>query len=503
MSRLLEIRDLTVSGAGGAKVLHGVSLTLAPGEILGLAGCSGAGKSTLGQAITGLLPPSLRITAGEIIFEGRRIDTLPPRERHALRGIDIGAVFQDTAAALDPLFTIGAQLVETLRHHWPGQSRAQTESHALELLTETGLGQPALRLRQYPHQLSGGMRQRVVVALARAGKPRLLIADEPTSALDPALRDQILDLLRQHCRETKAGLLLISHDPAALARICDRTLTVASGRIVKNAAGDAALAPLPHRRRPSSQTKAEGPILQVTGLGLTLRNPARPGDRGLRWRRGQTEAHPIVRDVSFTIRRGECLALVGESGSGKSTVARLVAGLIAPGSGEIRFAPARNGGTIRPQMIFQDPFGSLNPFWRVRRILAEPLTVLRLCPDAASRSARIAALLEMVGLDPADAGRYPHEFSGGQRQRIAIARALASEPDFLICDEPTSALDAATQTQILLLLEDLRQRLDLSLLLISHDPDVVRFMADEVLTMQGGSLIQSATATASERSASG
>ncbi|MYN12447.1 dipeptide ABC transporter ATP-binding protein [Pusillimonas sp. TS35] len=537
---LLTIEDLHIEFAsrrGNVMAIQGVSLALDKGEILGVVGESGAGKSTIGNAVIGLLEPPGKMTGGRVLLDGERIDHLPPAALRKIRGRRIGMIFQDPLTSLDPLQTIEQQLVETMRLHL-GLNAAQARARAIALLESVGIEQADVRLAQYPHQFSGGMRQRVVIALALCCEPEVIIADEPTTALDVSIQAQILALLRALCKERQVGMILITHDMGVIAEVTDRVAVLYRGRLMEEgptrqvlgepahrytrslisavpradiklrrfpmvsyiesaeapgdpAAQEAAIAWLRERRTSARQT--DQALVQVQGLGMRflLR------DSFFARRRLTLDA---VKGVSFALREGEVFGLVGESGSGKSTIARLIAGLYTPSSGAIQFEGIDVGGTASPQamsryrrqiqMVFQDPFSSLNPRMRVLDIVAEPMRFHRLARSDAEVRRIVSGLLDYVGLGERALMRFPHEFSGGQRQRICIARALATRPRFLICDEPTSALDVSIQAQILNLLKDLQETLRLTMLFISHDLPVIRQMCDRVGVMRHGELLE-------------
>ena len=516
-----------------------MSLAVEPGDILGVVGESGAGKSTVGNAVIGLLEPPGEMTAGEIHLSGRRIDDLEDAEKRKLRGKRIGMIFQDPLTSLNPLQTIEQQLVETIDLHL-GTGEAAARRRAVDLLRQVGIPEPELRVKQHPHQFSGGMRQRVVIALALAAEPDVIIADEPTTALDVSIQAQILDLMRALCKEENVGMMLITHDMGVIADVTDRVAVMYRGRLVEHGATEQVLGRPEHPYTRSLISAVPRPdvklvrfplVTYIEDAGETPRNidverhwlgqardfegAGRAAAGGplialeslhmrfttrrsfLRRNRVYLDA---VRDVSLDIHEGEVFGLVGESGSGKSTVARMICGLHAPVAGAIRFAGTeltalRREADLDPfrrqmQMIFQDPYSSLNPRMRVRDIVAEPIRFHRLADGREEVEAIVADLLEQVGLGAGAATRYPHEFSGGQRQRISIARALATRPRFLICDEPTSALDVSIQAQVLNLLKDLQELLGLTMLFISHDLPVIRQMCDRVGVMQGGRLCE-------------
>ena len=657
---LLSVRDLDVvfdSYRGPHQVLHQVSFDVGRGEILGVVGESGAGKSMTGLAIAGLIEKPGRVTGGEIRLAGERIDTLRGEDLRRIRGRRIGMVFQDPLTSLNPVFTIGHHLVETIRTHLPVSAR-QARERAVALLEEVEIPQAAWRLDQYPHQFSGGMRQRVAIALALCAEPELLIADEPTTALDVSVQAQVIRLLRRLCQQRHQSAMLITHDMGVIAETADRVMVMYGGRVLETGAVRQVLdhpahpytralmaaIPLVHLRQhrlpvpdtahwledgeDGGPTTAD-PVAQADG-GPSLADPAAepgrsvdapegglpaaaalpvdvatggrqatlavpaagvvssstPGDAGVpaagratvdaaaggsTTTEGvsaastaaasaggaghavaghaaigvadgpQAAGQPLleveglsrhfdlssgwlvrllsreprrvlkaVDDVGFRIRQGRTFGLVGESGSGKSTVARMVAGLLRPDAGRVCFegierwgkqagsltAEQRRALRHRCQMIFQDPYASLNPRWPVARLIAEPLDVLGVATDPAEREARVIDMLRHVRMSPDDARKYPHQFSGGQRQRIAIARALISQPDFIICDEPTSALDVSVQAQVLNLMRDLQDEYGLTYLLISHNLAVIRFMCDDIGVMKQGRMVEQGEAAA-------
>ncbi|WP_342779807.1 ABC transporter ATP-binding protein [Falsiphaeobacter marinintestinus] len=518
---------------GTVKAARGVSLTVSPGEVLGLVGESGAGKSTIGNAIIDLLEAPGRVSAGSILFEGEELRGRNEAEMRRIRGDRIGMIFQDPQTSLNPLMTVGAQLVETIEKT-NDLSATKAEERAIELLEQVGITEAKARLQAYPHQFSGGMRQRVVIALALAGDPDLIIADEPTTALDVSIQAQILDLIKQLCRQRELGVIIVTHDIGVIANIADRVAVMYRGEVVET--GDVAqilgapeheytkslIAAVPRADRKldrfssvdyieggtkpfqridiqthwlgkSLHDRRSGAAIEVENLGLSfvLQKSV------LKRNRKMLQA---VDDVTFTVAEGETFGLVGESGSGKSTVARLIAGLYRPDAGNIRVigqdvvssprsAAAREARRAL-QMIFQDPYSSLNSRMRVLDIVAEPIRFYKLTSSEAETRKIVGDLLDHVGLGAKAALRYPHEFSGGQRQRISIARALASRPRILICDEPTSALDVSVQATILNLLKDLQQELGLTMLFISHDLPVVRQMCDRIAVMRHGRICE-------------
>lgn len=534
---LLELDDLKISfesRRGRVDAVRGISLSVEPGEILGVVGESGAGKSTIGYAVIGLIEPPGHITGGQIRFDGARVDNLGPAQMRRLRGRRIGIIFQDPMTSLNPLLRVGEQIIETIRQH-RRVTPAEARRIAVELLIDVGIPDPDTRIDHYPHQFSGGMRQRVVITLALAADPDLLIADEPTTALDVSVQAQILELLRRLCKARQIGVIFVTHDIGVISEIADRVAVMLDGRVVEIGQTEQIVARPEHAYTralmaavPRSDRKLERfprPDWERGGKAATHHKI----DLKSHWlgaARKQTEVEstvPVkvedlkmcfvtrpsifpalrrsitaVQGVSFEIQRGETLGLVGESGSGKSTVARMISGLYTPSGGQVLYegqkvgaaGPATSRMRREIQMIFQDPFSSLNRRMRVRNIIAEPIRHHRLAASGAECDAIVADLLDYVELGAAAGNRYPHEFSGGQRQRISIARALATRPRFLICDEPTSALDVSVQAQILNLLKDLQSELGLTTLFISHDLPVIRQMCDRVGVMKGGELVE-------------
>ncbi|MGB0497826.1 MAG: ABC transporter ATP-binding protein [Rubricella sp.] len=535
MDALLDIRNLDVefpTRRGTVQAAKGVSLQVAPGEVLGLVGESGAGKSTIGNAIMDLLEPPGRVGGGEVIFKGRDLRGLSEDQMRKVRGREIGMIFQDPQTSLNPLLTIGEQLMEAIRNSL-GLSEKQARARAIQMLTDVGITEPEARLKAYPHQFSGGMRQRVVIALALSGDPDLVIADEPTTALDVSIQKQILDLIKRLCAERQLGVILVTHDIGVIAEIADRVCVMYRGRVVETGTTAQVLGAPEHEYTKSliaAVPRADMRLHRFASVDyieggaeatrrIDVQNHWICADRGdvepekavqvdrlnlsfvlekslFKSKRRMLHA---VKDVSFDIRRGETFGLVGESGSGKSTVARIVAGLYRQDAGAVRLLGRQVFGnwsdpderTVRRklQMVFQDPYSSLNARMKVGDIVAEPIRFHKLA-EGAEVDQIVRDLLDHVGLGAQAAVRYPHEFSGGQRQRISIARALASRPRILICDEPTSALDVSIQAQILNLLKDLQEELDLTMLFISHDLPVIRQMCDRVAVMKMGEVVE-------------
>ncbi|GAA1847335.1 ABC transporter ATP-binding protein [Pseudonocardia ailaonensis] len=503
---LLEIEDLDVAyriAGGRIDAVQGASLTVAEGEVVAIVGESGSGKSTLAQAVIGLLPANGTVTGGSVRLGGAsgvtELSGLGEKAFRAVRGRRIGLVPQDPTVSLNPVHKIGKQVGEVLRVHGLADRRTAA-IRAVELLGKAGLPDPEIRAGQFPHELSGGMRQRVLIAIATAANPRLIIADEPTSALDATVQRRILDHL-DTLREQGTAMLLITHDLGVAADRADRVVVMSGGRIVEQgpvrrilddpadaytrrlvAAAPGLSAPARPRVAP---VPSGSPIVQVSDL---VKEFPLPGRRTLR----------AVDGVSFEIGRGETLALVGESGSGKSTTARLVLRLADPTSGEVRFdgtdiTRAKGGAwrdlRRRAQLIYQNPYASLDPRFSVEDVVTEPLRAFGIGGRAEQR-ARAAELVERVALPAALLERKPVELSGGQRQRIAIARALALSPDLVVCDEPVSALDVSVQAQVLELLEELQAEQGLTYLFISHDLAVVRRIAHRVGVMREGRLVE-------------
>ncbi|MER8761369.1 MULTISPECIES: dipeptide ABC transporter ATP-binding protein [unclassified Mesorhizobium] len=500
---LLEIEKLSLT-IGGTPILRDIELSVAPGEVMGLVGESGSGKSMTALTVMQLLPWAARAT-GRVTFDGIDILAASEDQMCALRGDDIGMVFQEPMTALNPVKTIGEQVAEGIRWHTRA-SRADAEQRARKMLDRVGLPAAQFPLSRYPHELSGGQRQRVVIAIACALKPKLLIADEPTTALDVVLQAQILDLLRDLVAENRMGLLLISHDLAVVTEMADRITILRHGEVME--AGDTArtlseqLHPytrqlaqasmhVPARARTHDSGSAK-PLLQVESVTRDY-----PGRRISLFKRAA--AIRAIDDVSFSMAPGRSVALVGRSGCGKSTLARMVLALDKPTSGTIRFRgdilTDKSEAELKParrdmQVVFQDPYGSFDPRQKVERLVAEPLHVLEKKPAPAARREMVAYALHEVGLSPGDMDKYPHEFSGGQRQRLSIARAIITRPKLVVADEPVSALDVSIRAQILDLFADLNQKLGIAYLFITHDLTVARAITDEVMVMHDGKIVE-------------
>ena len=497
---LLEVRNLSVqfhTAQGIVRAVNGISWHLDRGETLAILGESGSGKSVSASAIMNLIdmPPG-EITSGEILFEGRDLLKASDEERRRLNGKRISMIFQDPLGHLNPVYPVGWQIAETAMAH--GRGKAEAYDRALALMERVGIPEARASMGKYPHQFSGGQRQRLMIAMALALKPDILIADEPTTALDVTVQAEVLSLLEELQDETGMGLLLITHDLGVVAEAADRAVVMEGGLVVETGTPRDLYhnAQHPYTRKLLAAAPGKGemrvpddspaPILEV---------------RDLKKEYGGFEA---LKGVSFDMRAGETLAVVGESGSGKSTIARLVLRLEEATSGQalwkgddlLRKSPRQMGKLRRQlQMVFQDPTQSLNPHMSVFQIISEAWVIHPDILPKARWPERVAELLDQVGLSPEHAQRYPHQFSGGQRQRIAIARALALEPDLIICDEAVSALDVSIQAQVIDLLGKLRDELGIAFLFIAHDLPVVRDFADRVLVMQRGEVVEQGSVT--------
>lgn len=521
---LLSVQGLAVdfhTMDGPVHAVEGVDLEISEGETVAIVGESGSGKSTTAMAIIGLLAGGGRIAAGSIRLDGREISKAPENELRAIRGRDIGLVPQDPMSNLNPVAKIGTQVAETLLAHGLA-TRQNVSAKVVEALEAAGLPDAAKRAKQYPHEFSGGMRQRALIAIGLACKPRLLIADEPTSALDVTVQQTILDQIGAMTRELGTAVLLITHDLGLAAERAERVIVMHRGKVVEQGPAKQILEAPQHpytqslvaaapsvavaRLQPeafASSTKDRTPAASGASIGaaasdnivefanLTKVYPVR----------GRSDDFVAVNDVSLVIPRGETVAIVGESGSGKTTTARMLLKVVEPTSGLITYegkdisklnrAETRDF-RQRVQPIFQDPYSSLNPMFTIERLIAEPLEFYKR-GNSVERRKRVRQLLDDVALPHSMLRRYPSELSGGQRQRVAIARALALSPDLVVCDEPVSALDVLVQDQILTLLGDLQSEYGLSYLFISHDLAVVRLISDYVCVMKDGALVEAAT----------
>ncbi|EJN08907.1 ABC transporter ATP-binding protein [Herbaspirillum sp. YR522] len=504
MNALLSIQNLTIdlpTGGDRAHALARVELEVRAGEILCVVGESGSGKSLTAAAVLGLLPDGVEVAGGRIDWDGEDLLTASPERLRRLRGKEIGMIFQEPMTALNPLHTIGDQIGELLRAH-TRLGRRDIQEKILALLASVHIASPAQAARAYPHQLSGGQRQRAMIAMALALEPRLLIADEPTTALDVTTQAQILKLIHDLQRRRGTAVLFITHDFGVVADIADRVAVMQKGVLVETGPAQqvldqprhpytraliAAVPPLRPalRNRPDSRAAA----LTITGLSKTY------GKRG--WSGREQRVTHALDNVSLDLPAGSTLGIVGESGSGKSTLARNVLGLLLPDAGEIRVfgtpveldtAAGRRRHASQVQMVFQDPYGSLNPRRRVGDIVTQGPIAHGSTHAAAWKKAR--ELFDLVGLAPDALERYPHEFSGGQRQRIGLARALAMEPRILVADEPVSALDVSVQAQVLALLARLQDQLQLSILFITHDLRVAAQVCDRIAVMKAGQVVE-------------
>lgn len=526
-STLLEVVDLSLC-YGDTPALRSVSLRVARGKVVGIVGESGSGKSTVGAAVLRLLPPAARIVRGEVRFDGRDLLRLPEKEMRALRGARIAFVSQDPLRALIPTLSIGRQMTD-VQFRRPGGAR-EKRRHAAEMLARVGVPDPEQRLYSHPHELSGGQRQRVSIAMAMMMRPDLLIADEPTTALDATLEAQIVDLLRELQHEAGCSMLFVTHNLRLLPRLCDEVVVMEAGQVREAGSVERVLAAPEHgytrmllrcdparitektRRLParpagreqpeivafSGPSKriryGEPPLLRVEGLGVTFRRASLL--HGFFGTRGDFVVQ-AVKGASFTVERGETVAIVGESGSGKTTIARSIVALQKPERGSIGLdgvdvtrLSGRDLKALRRKvaMMFQDPVGSLSPRFRVGRTVTEPMVIHGL--PMSDRKREAARLLDLVGLAPAFAERYPHELSGGEARRVGVARALSSSPELIVADEPTAGLDLSIQGELLNLLAGIQERMGLAILLITHNLAVVRHLSDRTIVMYRGEFLE-------------
>jgi peptide/nickel transport system ATP-binding protein len=508
---LLAVEDLEVRFGNDDPAVRSAHLSVRAGQTVAVVGESGSGKSTTAAAILGLLAPGGRITGGRIRFDGVDITEAGPQQLRLIRGSGIGFVPQDPVTNLNPVWKVGFQIREVLRANNLAKRGAES-GRSVELLAEAGMPDPVIQARRYPHQLSGGMCQRALIALGLGGRPRLLIADEPTSALDVTVQRQVLDRLQRLTSELGTAVLLITHDLGLAAERAEYLVVMHDGVVVESGVPQDVLtdprheytrrlvdaAPsLSRRRRTADRQEPQptgdgGDLIVSTALTKVYREP---GDAP--WRRTKRR-WPAVDNVSFRLPRARTLAIAGESGSGKSTLARMVLGLLRPTSGRVLFDGEDVAGMDRRaslkfrrrvQPVFQNPYSSLDPMYSVFRSIEEPLRIHRI-GDRAQREQAVRELADWVALPSSVLHRLPRELSGGQRQRVAIARALALQPEVLVCDEAVSALDVVVQDQILRLLAELQATLGLSYLFISHDLAVIHQIADEVLVMRGGRVVE-------------
>jgi peptide/nickel transport system ATP-binding protein len=501
---LVSVQGLTLAvGHGGREIVRDVSFDIAPGEMVGIVGESGSGKTQAARAILGLTPPPLVRTAGRIVVEGTDITRATPAALRRLRGARIGMVFQEPMTSLNPSMTIGRQLEEGLALHRRDLGAGERRARILDMLARVGLRDPQGALSAWPHEFSGGMRQRMMLASVMLLAPALLVADEPTTALDAVVQRDVLELMVGLTREHGTAVLMISHDLPMVARYTERVVVMSQGQVVESGSTADLLAEPKHpytrkllhampRRMPARLPSREPAVVEVKQLVVDY-----PGRRRLLSR---TAAKRALHGIDLAIHPREVVAVVGGSGSGKTTLGRTIAGLIAPSEGRVLFrgrALARGDEAWRDyrlncQMVFQDPYSSLDPRMTIAQLVGE---ALRLVPGlgAAGKDRRVREALEEVGLASEHAARYPHELSGGQRQRVAIARALVRRPAFVIADEPVSALDVTVRAQVLDLFAELQRRHGFSCLFISHDLGVVEQVADRVIVMQDGAIVEQGT----------
>ena len=514
---LLDVSNLKVyfhTRDGIIKAVDDISFTLEAGQTLGIVGESGSGKSVCCYSLLDLIPkPPGRIEGGTALFNGEDLLSCSRERMGQIRGDDIAVIFQDPMTCLNPFLTIGEQLIEPLLYH-RGVKRHQAKERAIAMLDEVGIKNPQRRYNSYPHELSGGMRQRVMIAMALIAEPKLLICDEPTTALDVTIQAQILKLIRELQQKRKVAVIFVTHDLAVVSEVADQVLVMNKGKMVESGSTKALfanpkedytrklIAAIPKGEKAPQETTAPQPLIEVNQLCTWFRDYS----IGLFSSAALKKERQIkaVNDVSFHIKRHEILGVVGESGSGKSTLGRSLLGLTPITSGAIHYdghnLAELSSRQMKPwrrkmQMIFQDPYASLNPRMTIFETLAEPLLVHGLASKK-TVTRQVLELMDDVGLARAYIRKYPHEFSGGQRQRIAVGRAIATKPEFIVADEPVSALDVTIQAQILDLILALVDKHNLTMLFISHDLAVIRYIADRVLVMHHGEIIeQGATAT--------
>ena len=511
---LLEMKDVQISftsSTGVVEAVRGINMTIYPGQSVAIVGESGSGKSTAAMSILGLLPGTGKVTGGQIIFDGQDITGLSNKEMQKYRGSEIGLVPQDPMSNLNPVWRVGTQIGESLKANNVVKG-SEVRPRVAELLEEAGLPDADRRARQYPHEFSGGMRQRALIAMGLAARPKLLIADEPTSALDVTVQKRILDHLEELTRELGTAVLFITHDLGLAAERAEHLVVMHRGRIVESGPSLQILRdpqhPYTQRLVKAAPSLASARIQSALAAGIESTELVAQG------REAKTEEvirvenltkifgeNKAVDDVSFTLRKGTTLALVGESGSGKSTVANMVLNLLDPTDGKVFYKgtdlSSLSGKELfdmrrKMQVVFQNPYGSLDPMFSIYRCIEEPLALHKV-GSRKEREARVAELLDMVAMPRSAMRRFPNELSGGQRQRIAIARALALRPEVLVLDEAVSALDVLVQNQIIRLLAELQEELDLSYLFITHDLAVVRQTADDIVVMKQGAVVEQGT----------
>ncbi len=498
---LLEVCNLTLRiGSSGKTVVSDVGFSVSPGEIVGIVGESGSGKTLAARAVMGFVPPAVQRISGSILFDGEDVVTMAPRKLRAMRGARVGMVFQEPMTSLNPSMLIGRQMEEGLALH-RGLDAAARRALILDMLRRVGIRDPEGAFTAYPHQFSGGMRQRIMLASVMLLKPALLIADEPTTALDAVVQRDVLELMVDLTRDNGTAVLMISHDLGMIARYSSRVIVMCQGEVVEQGTTEALLqkpqhpytrkllAAMPHRLPARALPAAETPIVAVRDLVVDY-----PGRQGFFRKEAAKRA---LHGISLEVQPRQVVAVVGGSGSGKTTLGQAIAGLLKPTAGDILFngKPIFRSETafwdyrLNCQMVFQDPYSSLDPRMTIGQLVAEPL---RLVPgmSAADKAARLAEVLAEVGLADGFAERYPHELSGGQRQRIAIARAVVRRPSFVIADEPVSALDVTVRAQVLELFAELQRKHGFSCLFISHDLGVVEQVADRVVVMNEGRIVE-------------
>ena len=501
MSALVSVSNLSLTvGPGGREIVSGVSFEVAPGEMVGIVGESGSGKTQAARAIMGLTPSPLVVAGGSIKFEGVDVTQASPAALRKLRGARIGMVFQEPMTSLNPSMPIGRQLDEGLRLHRKDLPAAARRERILEMLRRVGIRDPKGAMEAWPHEFSGGMRQRMMLASVMLLEPALLIADEPTTALDAVVQRDVLELMVDLTREHHTAVLMISHDLPMVARYTERMVVMQHGKVLETGATASILERPQHpytrklldampRRLPARQLGKEPPIVEVKNLVVDYAGHQRLFSR--------TGAKRALNGIDLHVKPREVVAVVGGSGSGKTTLGRAIAGLLAPTSGQILFRGQpvnRRSASWRDyrlncQMVFQDPYSSLDPRMTIGQLVGEGLRMLDDMP-AAEKRRRVDEVLAEVGLGSEYGKRYPHEMSGGQRQRVAIARAIVRRPAFVIADEPVSALDVTVRAQVLDLFADLQERHGFSCLFISHDLGVVEQVADRVVVMRDGGIVE-------------
>ncbi|MFD4839522.1 ABC transporter ATP-binding protein [Achromobacter sp. NPDC058515] len=504
MSALVSVSNLSLTvGAGGREIVSGVSFEVAPGEMVGIVGESGSGKTQAARAIMGLTPPPLVVAGGSILFEGVDVATASQPVLRKLRGARIGMVFQEPMTSLNPSMPIGRQLDEGLKLHRKDLSTAARRERILEMLRRVGIRDPKAAMEAWPHEFSGGMRQRMMLASVMLLEPALLIADEPTTALDAVVQRDVLELMVDLTREHHTAVLMISHDLPMVARYTERMVVMQHGKVLETGTTAGILERPQHpytrklldampRRLPARPATKEAPIVEVRNLVVDYAGHQRLFSR--------TGAKRALNGIDLYVKPREVVAVVGGSGSGKTTLGRAIAGLLAPTSGQILFrnqqvsrrSAAWRDYRLNCQMVFQDPYSSLDPRMTIGQLVGEGLRMLDDMP-AADKRRRVDEVLAEVGLGSEYAKRFPHEMSGGQRQRVAIARAIVRRPAFVIADEPVSALDVTVRAQVLDLFADLQERHGFSCLFISHDLGVVEQVADRVVVMRDGGIVEQGT----------